>query len=386
MLTTEHLSQAENLGIITAEQKGRLEALAAGSFPLTKQAAADPVGDEESFRLVGGGNDVFVGIGIVLLLSGVWSGISTINFAASWTNTILMAAFVWCVAEFITRKKRMKFSSLILATAFSICAGSAIVLLLMQNFDFSLPDNPISWIGKRDEYRIVGWLGFGGLALSALIYFFRFKVPVMAAVLTVSFVGMFGLLIADVLFGQVLSYDIQIGEPGEAQRVLHKLLYVPLICGLIIFAVGVWFDIRDRKRETLWSDCAFWLHVISAPLIVHPLFVLATGQNVALDGQEASTSATLILLVLVFVFFYVALAIDRRSLLVPSLGYFASVGLYFLVNSTSQSTGIPSFALVLVLIGILIIVFGSGWQRIRSLVVGHTMPHMVLEKLPPVKL
>ena len=34
-------------------------------------------------------------------------------------------------------------------------------------------------------------------------------------------------------------------------------------------------------------------------------------------------------------------------------------------------------------VGALVILFGAGWQRIRRLIVGPTLPTSVLEKLPP---
>ena len=91
------------------------------------------------------------------------------------------------------------------------------------------------------------------------------------------------------------------------------------------------------------------------------------------------------LAILILAFVYVALAIDRRSLLVPTLAYFGSLGIYYLVNSTANSTGIPPFALILLVVGALIITFGAGWQHIRRLIVRPTLPTSVLDKLPPIK-
>jgi hypothetical protein len=91
------------------------------------------------------------------------------------------------------------------------------------------------------------------------------------------------------------------------------------------------------------------------------------------------------LTILILGFLYVALAIDRRSLLVPTLAYFGSLGIYYLVNSASDSTGVPPFALILVVVGALIIVFGAGWQRIRRIVVKPTLPAAVIRRLPPLK-
>ena len=162
-------------------------------------------------------------------------------------------------------------------------------------------------------------------------------------------------------------------------------LYMPLICGLVIFAVAVAFDIHDRERLTVWSDCAFWLHVISAPLLVHPLFILTTGQDVVFGRIAPDTIASVLLGLLIAGFFYVALAIDRRSLLIPTLAYFGSLGIYYLVNSASNTTGIPPFALILLAIGSMIIIFGAGWQHIRGMIIRPSLPQMVLNRLPAIK-
>ena len=104
------------------------------------------------------------------------------------------------------------------------------------------------------------------------------------------------------------------------------------MCGLIVFGIAVALDLHDRERRTVWSDCAFWLHVVSAPMLVHPLFVMATGQNIGGAEIAAGSDAVIGLVVLIAVFTYVALAIDRRSLLVPTLGYFGTLGVQNLVG------------------------------------------------------
>jgi hypothetical protein len=143
--------------------------------------------------------------------------------------------------------------------------------------------------------------------------------------------------------------------------------------------------LRDRERSTVWSDCAFWLHVISAPLLVHPLFILATGQDVVLGKIEPGMTASIMLGLLIGVFVYVALAIDRRSLLIPTLAYFGSIGVYYMIETTANSTGLPPLALILLVIGLLVIMFGAGWQRIRALIVRPTLPTSLINKLPPIR-
>lgn len=384
MLSLEQLTDARDRGIISSAQHDQLVAMAAHEAAAEKPQQDSIVTSDENFRLVGGGNDVFTGLGIVLLLSGLWSTVTHFIAPFSLLSLAAMTVLVWALAEFVTRQRRMKFSSLILSAAFVLVGAGMIWLVLDSTVQLTIPENMINLIGQRDTYRWAGIGGFLSLAALAIVYFFRFRVPFMAVVLAVSVIGLIGIFIADILFGQVLAYRIQIGDPDQLRETAQWLLTIPLICGLLVFATGVALDIHDRRRETVWSDCAFWLHVISAPLIVHPMFVLATGQSPWLSNGGASSSATITLLVLVLIFFYVALAIDRRSLLVPSLGYFATVGIYFLIQAANETTGIPSFAVILLVIGLVIILFGVGWQRIRRLVVGNTLPHMLLKRLPPV--
>lgn len=120
-------------------------------------------------------------------------------------------------------------------------------------------------------------------------------------------------------------------------------------------------------------------------MLVHPLFIMATGQDVVFGRIEPDANATIMLAILIGGFVYVALAIDRRSLLVPTLAYFGSLGIYYMVNSAANTTGVPPFALILLVVGALIIVFGAGWQRIRRMIVGTTLPRLVLDRLPPIK-
>ena len=36
----------------------------------------------------------------------------------------------------------------------------------------------------------------------------------------------------------------------------------------------MYYDLSDRTRTTRLADCAFWLHLLAAPLIVHSLIRL----------------------------------------------------------------------------------------------------------------
>jgi len=385
MIDEVTLDRAVTAGILDAAQREALIALASAngsSDPATTVTSSLSVDDQ--MRLVGGGNDIFVTVGIVLLFSGALFALQAIYPSNSIVLPALLAAASWAVAEIVTRQKRMRLSSTLLALVFS-----ASVFAILSDFisaRFGLPDgvNFLSLPALRDDAIPMGLMMSGGLIAAAAVYFVRFKVPVLAAVVAIAATGLAFLAAVLVYYDQMTSGAIAPVAPQLAE-VLSNALVVPLVCGLIIFAAAVFLDLHDRERQTVWSDCAFWLHVVSAPLLVHPLFILATGQQV-LDGSiEPATGAGVLLGLMMALFVLVALAIDRRSLLAPTLAYFGSIGIYYLISGAANTTGIPPFALVLVSIGAIVILFGAGWQRIRGLIIRPLLPTSLLDRLPPIK-
>lgn len=383
MIDDTFLDKAVQRGIIDIDQRTQLIDLAC-----EPETAIPPIEDgaDEDLRLVGGGNDLFVTVGIVLLFLGALFGINT--FVAG--NQIIGAAIIgiaaWVVAEFVTRQHRMKLSSTVLGLIFITCVGAILRAQSSNVLDVAaLEQNPALILGMRSQIGTQVSLVFGGLILAAIIYFWRFRIPIMAAVIALSFAALVFLWSALLIYDGVSNGNIALPTMQQVPLVLERALYVPLICGFIVFGVALMFDIKDRERFTVWSDCAFWLHVISAPLLVHPLFILATGQDVVLGRIEPGSTATVLLALLIIGFVYVALAIDRRSLLIPTLAYFGSLGVYYMIENTANTTGVPPFAIILLVIGMLVIMFGAGWQRIRALIVRPTLPTSVLNKLPPIK-
>jgi len=389
-LTATQLDEAARRGLIEPAQRDALLQFAIMPVALAEPLPTETTDGEEPFRLVGGGNDVFVALGILLLMAGVWPAIS------SWLPDLVsacavMAVFLWGLAEIVTRRRRMKFSSLVIAVAFTATIITGLVSFIATNVDFIEANNPLQMLDLRDQIRGVALMGIGATAAAALAWFARFRVPIMTAVLVVAALAFVATGIANGVVDGILSWRTPVSSPDDAVALGKSLLWVPLVMGLVVFAIGVFLDLKDRHRDTLLSDCAFWMHVISAPLIVHPLFVLATGTMpffasvLPVESGSGDTSATITLLILVAIFFYTALAIDRRSLLVPALGYFATVGVVSLVQATASTTGVPTFAVVLALVGILVITFGAGWQKIRRLAVATTLPKTILDRIPPIR-
>ena len=386
MIDEATLERAVTAGILNPAQQQALLALARDDSkpgPVVDEATTLSVDDQ--MRLVGGGNDIFVTVGIVLLFSGALFALRAVFPQGSMLLAAILAPASWIVAEIVTRQKRMRLSSTLLALVFSAAILSLLVDFILARFD--LPDtlNAFSVFALRSDAWPMGLTLGGGLIAAAVIYFLRFKVPVLAAVTAMAATGLAFLGAILVYHDQMISGAVAAPAPDQLAEVLSNALAVPLVCGLIIFAVAVMLDLRDRERQTVWSDCAFWLHVVSAPLLVHPLFILATGQEVLAGRIEPGMTASILLGLMMTMFVLVALAIDRRSLLAPTLAYFGSVGIYYLVNGAANTTGIPPFALILIAIGAVVILFGAGWQRIRRLIIRPLLPTSLLDRLPPIK-
>jgi uncharacterized protein YjeT (DUF2065 family) len=379
MISAETLDRAVATGVISAVQRQRLEALEIGD------GAADTDTPDENLRLIGGGNDLFVTVGIVLLTAGFYFALSTLIEGETLWIAGLLALFAWLVAEFITRQHRMKLASTVLALVFVAATLAVLVQLSDRYYTIRPPESLWQLLALRGIVAPAGYLILGGTAVAAAIHFWRFRVPILAGVIAIALTLLAFLQTAIFLYDGVTTGTVTPPTLEDMPELLRAALYMPLICGLVVFATAVGLDLHDRERRTVWSDCAFWLHVVSAPMLVHPLFIMATGQDAFFGSVERGDDAIVMLTLLILGFVYVALAIDRRSLLVPTLAYFGSLGIYYLFDTATEATGVPPFALLLVVVGVLIIMFGAGWQRIRGLIVGHTLPTSVLNRLPPLK-
>lgn len=383
MISAETLDSAVAAGVISPAQRDRLHAMERAAAGATVPAGS--VDSDENLRLIGGGNDLFVTVGTLLLTAGFYFVLTTTLQGHTFWIAGAFAVFAWVIAEIVTRQHRMKLASTVLALVFTAAMTVVLGLIVDARYQIRMPDSIWQLLALRGPVAEAGYLLLGGLIVAALVYFWRFRVPILAGVIAIAATLLAFLQTALLLYDGVANGAIAAPSIQEMPEMLRAALYMPLVCGIVVFAVGVALDLHDRERRTVWSDCAFWLHVVSAPMLVHPLFIMATGQDVVFGDIEPGNDATVMLAILILGFVYVALAIDRRSLLVPTLAYFGTLGIYYLVNSAANSTGIPAFAIILLVVGGLIILFGAGWQRIRRLIVRPTLPTSVLDRLPPFK-
>jgi hypothetical protein len=201
-------------------------------------------------------------------------------------------------------------------------------------------------------------------AAAASLYYWRFRLPFALLPIAASVV----------LFAMAL---IRLAAGELAPEAWSGLT---LACGLAVFAVAMAFDISDRDRMTRRSDCAFWLHLLAAPLIVHSLISLVTPSFGLIDNRSAG-----LILLIVAVLAIVAIAIDRRALLVSTLLYVGTVIAYgariWIGQSNPTQSGI--FFMTLVILGIFVITLGVGWQPLRRGLLALISPALAA-KLPPV--
>lgn len=294
--------------------------------------------DEEDIRLATGFADIFTAIMLVVGLSAVFA-----LMPGALGGLATMAAAV-ALAPALVQRRRFAASAIILSLA---VAGGALALT---------------------SFAGVGAFLFCAIAVAA--YGFVFDIPIakalgwVAAVATVALIGIDATEIAT---------------------------FRALFAGFTLFGIAMWYDSSDRLRKTRRSDVAFWLHLASAPLIVHGVFTLV-GVNPffgvatvfgAVAGAEQFGPA--LVLPIFAVLTIVALVVDRRPILVSSISYlFAAVGnlLNVIEPTRDGSATFLKTALAPGIIGLAILLLAAGWTPLRRWLIG-LFPDAVTRWVPP---
>jgi hypothetical protein len=316
-----------------------------------------PAVDEEQFRLLTGFNDIFVSIACVLLLAAL-AGIGGAVHPV--LAPVLVTAAAWGLAEYFTRQRRMALPSIILLLAFvgGVAASFATVFAVngeaVGDWIESLSANENVRIGVA---AVMAAAIAAVTAAAAWLHWRRFMVPITVAAGAVAVVGVAMALIVGLI-------------PPAREAVLPLVL----VAGIAMFAFAMRWDMSDLERRTRRSDVAFWLHLAAAPMIAHALFNMLG----VFDGEIGVVQAIVVLLLYV-AFAFVALAVDRRALLVSSLAY-----VLFALYALFQQAGAVelSAALTGLVIGSALLLLSAFWHPVRRRVVavlGDTS-----RRLPPV--
>ncbi|MDE2383850.1 MAG: hypothetical protein KGO53_04460 [Alphaproteobacteria bacterium] len=300
--------------------------------------------DEEQLRLVTGFNDIFVAIGLGLFLGALFA-------IAKSAALFLLPPVCWGLAELFTRRMRLALPSIILLVVF---VGS--VFFAVLHVTAAPAQAGGQWFGDPNPWGTV--LAAALAALAAALHWRRFHVPITVAAGAASVAG------------------LVVAALGAASPDLLKSIgsLIALPMGLGVFALAMFFDGKDRARRTQMSDRAFWLHLLAAPLIVHPLVWNMT--NVA--GLTALGAGLIVAMFVVLA--GVALLVDRRALLVSSLTYLG----YALSTFFGQKAfGTEGAGLAVLAVGAIVLLLSVFWKPLRRALLATAPPQLQI-LVPPV--
>ena len=322
MYTDEDLDTAIDKGIFTSD------AVKAFRLQMAREQHTHAV-DEENFKLVTSFNDIFVVIACLLLL-----------ISAGWAtkSMLLVAVLAWGLAEFFVLKRKMALPAIVLLLVFVGSIFSAVI-----NF---FP------VGTEWAYMIAAALS----VVAAYLHWWRFRVPLTIAAGTAGLIAFF---IATTLYMVPSAKD--------------WILVIRFVCGVAAFLFAMYWDAADQERVTHRSDVAFWLHLLSAPLIVHPIFSMLG----ILDGKE-SLNNMLVVIVLYMLMTFISVVIDRRAFMVSSLIY-----VLYAFSTLLKAYGMVSysFALTGICIGVSLLLLSAFWHTVRTKLVGF-VPDFLQQYLP----
>jgi hypothetical protein len=373
MLQDADLNAAVAQGIVSEAQAAQLRELA----QRRERERAIALGHEERFRFLRGFNDVFFAIGVVLFVAGL------LYFAPPGaTGSILTAAVVWGLAELLVRRMRLALPGILLAIAFVALVFAASVRMPAEGWfgaGIELRAPTALSLLQGLQYYPGGPLFFAARALvpaaAAGLFYWRFKLP-------------FALL--------PMAVSLSIAALGVASFLLPNATattdaVVLLVCGLAVFAAAMTFDASDRERVTRRADCAFWLHLLAAPIIVRSamlLFVSPLAGAISVTGaplrRNMNAEMAVAVMLIVAVLALVAILIDRRALLVAGLTYLgAAIGFALAGTGGGGADGAFVVASTLVILGALVLTLGAGWVPLRRLLLALLSP-AIANRLPPV--
>jgi MFS family permease len=362
MYSQQEIDDAVASGVITAEAADALRA------HISRQRAT-AIPDEEQFRLITGFNDIFVSIAAAILLFAVgWIGQSIGQSTGlmitdhgesgpSFLAPLAVAGTAWALALFFTARRRMALPSILLLLAFvgGVLGTAAFVLVQIIGAD-QFNNNQGEVLGAT-----IGGVSAAIAAVAAWLHWRRFHVPITVAAGAAAVAGLF------------LAIVVAIVQPGDAEAAKNLILGFVLLLGIGVFLFAMWWDASDRARVTRRSDVAFWLHLLAAPMIAHPIFTLIGVNNGTLGMGEG-----LLVVGLYVLFGLTALAIDRRALLVSALAYV----LYALTELFKQFGAVElNVALTALVIGSALLLLSAYWHQARRLIVTR-LPSTLQARLP----
>lgn len=331
MYTDEDLYSAADRGIFPRSSVDEFKRYMASS-------ANTNLIDEENFRLVSGFNDIFVSISCAILVvsSGWLLGrlLPSLGFA-------MAAVASWGLALFFIKKKRLALPSIVLLVAFIVGVINAVALSL----DYVDVNKDVAY--------------FIGLAVGVCAAYLHWRIFYVPITVAAGMASLAAFLLAFLSHFEIAEY----------------LIYLSICTfGLITFFLAMYWDAKDTNRSTRQSDTAFWLHLLAAPLFVHPIF-LSTG----FFSGEPQLSSLISVVFLYLILALISIVVDRRALMVSSLVY-----VLYAFQQIFSAYGIITSGLAVagVLIGSALLVLSAFWYKSRKGLL-RFVPVFIRRYLPP---
>lgn len=336
-MSREQIDAAEAAGILSPKQAKAMRGEVAARDPdgtvkrsKTPRAAIDSpaIGDEDNLRFLRSFGDVFIGVGLVLLALGISAVVAIFGGGPIF---LIAAAGAYGLAEYFGRVRRAHFPTLITALAFLVFIQTGLSGLASLN----------------------GILAALITVAAMAIFYARIRLPFCIALIAIAL-----LYLLFALLGQIAPDLLR-----------HQFGWVLVLSGLVIFATALLYDTQDSHRRTRFADNAFWLHLLAAPLIIHGLVGYAVMEKAELlfdviPVLSFTQADATIILGATGVITVIGLAINRRALIVSSLGY-AGLAIAFLVQQTETNLS-STLAITLVVLGAAIVLLGVAWHPVRN--------------------
>jgi len=349
MMDHDDLRAAVGAGIVTEAQAASLASLADSR----RGARTDLAVGDEPFELFKGFNEVFIVVGLLILAMG-WAGVVGVAYTAEITNPqqaamlygSIGALIIWAMSEYFIRRRRMVGPAIALSILFTGNAAIALTAYFAQPF----------MVGQQDYASLPLPFILGTAAIG--VFWYRFRVPFAMAMIAVGF-----FIVA------ILMAATSQGTPQDPSDLFllsagGPFAWITLVLGLLVFAAAMAFDMSDPHRVTRRSANGFWLHVVAAPALVNTLALTLLDRN-----------AHWALLGVMLIFALVAIVIDRRSFLIAAIGYIVALASTVFDGETT--------ALTVLALGIILLLLGAFWEKIRARLL-RLMPRFVpLHRLPP---
>ena len=348
-VTDDDLRASVAAGIMTEAQAARILTLAqqrAGTRAMLS-------GDDEPFELFRGFSEIFISVGLVLLVTG-FVGIASLAGSVVLVSA-LGVALCWALAAYFTRRRRMALPSIVLVSGF---AGAL----------FGVIAGVLDLFGTMELETTGTVMLIGGLMIAGLLAWFRvFKVP-----FTMFLIGLTGL--------GIILYLTTTLRPGANWNDLRDVFDLrqgsglalgTLVFGVLAFLGGMAFDLRDPHRLGRMAASGFWLHLLAAPALVNT--VALTFLNIGTTAGNLMLAGALAIITLL------ALIIDRRSFLTAGIGYMGVL----LGLALQAGEGALTWAWLLILMGGFVTLIGAFWNQTRGAVLRALPAFPGKARLPP---